>query len=594
MSTFLNKTFRSLTEFDFAKNSFLVNFYRCYIQKDFTEALKSVIEARLNAFQSICKIYTAYQNDETRTNRVVAQYKELRSLPPIENARDVVEFYLDFITRNSELEEDEKPSYLEHMATQIEERIAQAVDEPEEGGCRVVFIDKRETDLRNTFGKVSERVKKACPDMITKKVLLTVLVEFLESSTIRNEELEIKDADVEKDQKTRDNSSGFIMEDLLKEHVKLPVRIPDVEFARRNRLQAIWRDTKEELHDKLRENKDFTTLIQKLSTICYFGERSLPELAREYQKLDRYQDIQDGLIVLAPTAQDTAAGRIAGNPKEVINIRECNEKIRTLKTEMFSSAAALRRAMSGSLTTVQVRSNFGYSKYKEPIVLPSVPIVCKYTGIAYQTKYLQVCDTNAIDACIAMRNRKLRAAYVCAGSMINCGEFAKLGYPVVESELTMRSTYIMSLELAAHAFPLNFYDIVQITNVMIARSKIDAKLDLNSTSAIAVILSPTVYKPKTNIPDMDTVEFDRRLLSASCRMFPSEVYRMENKLRLTLEFALHLGYDCLVFDDLDIQGNWLPLCQTAEIMRRILREFSGRFNEITVCTSKPFNEVRFI
>jgi hypothetical protein len=205
-------------------------------------------------------------------------------------------------------------------------------------------------------------------------------------------------------------------------------------------------------------------------------------------------------------------------------------------------------------------------------------LIRKYSNVDYKTN-IKIINISPIDFIYRESDKYI---YICAGSYITCGGYSEQGIRVVESPLYLNTTYSISLENTVIWYPLDITDSIFCPNVLIMKENYN-KLPISSWKKIAILNVPSPYKPKTNIKEQDYNKFDDALFDNRTIMTEIKEELLIKKILGAFELCLYLGYDNVILDDRGIEDNWIPVHQTATIMKNIAKKFSGRFKNIIFC-----------
>lgn len=443
---------------------------------------------------------------------------------------DLFNAYMTYIMRNYE------SSIAEQKHTELVDEIFYTIvleEEPEDNTEYDLSDHKNNYKKSYSNSKVKDRKIETSKIKISRSFALKILSDFIVQSGVRVDDDPTGNKEcMAEDQEFRDKTTERIIEEIkMEENRIMPRPKPDAIFAERSKMLNYYAETQRHITDLLNQQPKFLDLIKKWMFIDVF-------------------DMQ------------------------------CK------KNSTMSLEFSIEKNQTLDAKDIKAKLNNGINERKAyEIIIPSFPVNACYTGNTYSTG-ISLNSSPAIAISTELKRTNIKHVYICTGSRMICGGGADQGLNVKESYLYLTSTYSVTMDKFNHAYPMQLGRIIVCPNVLVFEDINYKLLPVEKWSRISVINMPLQYRPTTNIKDIDTNQFDERLLEKEALMDSQYVQKIRQILIGTIETALFLGYDNIVLDDLGIIENGMPAHQTAAITLDVLQKFKGRLNKVYVAVDK--------
>lgn len=499
--------------------------------------------------------------------------KKLRDNPP-----SLFECYIDYLMRNKEFADDnEKAIELESLCDDIVDTILnKEIDEEIATG----FISKEEK---------KRAVLRAGKDPETMKVL--------------NQEINTKNNENTKNNK-KSKESIIASRDLRS---KLEEANDSTKLVAR--AKASYKGKKIVLN-KEKALHVLSAFVQQSAIMTFeepvqetteedekFKEKASDNIVDEISNGTSYVDIYgDEIIEEARELPEAQPDLVFGQRSDMMNVwhdteSKCQE---LMKQDVWAGLISKLFFIDTSDITVNTKKIKTVDLDETIDVLPVEKFKSLYTGTEYKTS-TRLLNTFPVEETVRLAKNKIKCIYVCTGSQMVIGGNADQGIDCNESMVYMTSTYSAGLARALHAYPLLPSQVLMCRNVLVFKNMEYKIKPVNQWQRIAVVNSPTRFRPALNIEDIKQNEVDDRLFSSKTK-FKHEKHRLELKKNLAgvIELCLFFGYDVIILDDRAICDNQLPAHEVAKIIREVTNSFFGRVKEFIICISKAkvFNVFR--
>ncbi len=452
------------------------------------------------------------------------------------NKLDLIDFFITYITCNKNISEHEENT-LNELYKEILFKINSEND---------IYYKNKVSDDKVTDNKVSDKVtdnsttKKKYP--ISKKIAFSVIADYIrQTHNILNENItnketmenEIRDNDLK--ESMHDTYLSSLTDEIINEVGSIPKPQKDVEFNNRNKRIEIYnrcKKTCDELIDKLKESK-----------------------------------LEDKINILSKN--------------QIIDYKKIT--LNTLETTTITEYDYLINDYSDiDKISIDDKNTLAKEFAKKEIIKSN------YKNLSYTTNLSIVNNSPLTEVYKLNTSNKNKALYILGGSPMTPGGNSEHGFLSNENTLFYSSTYNIPVDNFSFIYPNNAKYVVFMKSITVLKdhkTEHYEALKPANTFNISVLLSPSIFRPATNITDLDKYQIDNRIYLQSTDYKNSAL--IEEHLTHVLNTALFLGYDNIVLDDFSIEDNAHPIIRFVIILKNIINKFKGKFNNIVLAVEKP-------
>ncbi len=222
---------------------------------------------------------------------------------------------------------------------------------------------------------------------------------------------------------------------------------------------------------------------------------------------------------------------------------------------------------------------------------PVISIPQRYTNITYSPN-INLVYSFPIDECSLYSSRPEKTLYICTGSGMIQGGNSDQGFIVEETMLYMTSSYSGCLAKTLPLFPLAEGLTVLLPKVLVFKNTDFKEKKFQDWVKISVLNAPVKWRPKLSyIPksddNIDIYDIKTRFA------LDKDIVLIKKQIESSLEIALFLGYQNIIFDDHAIDDNILPAYQMVSIVFQIIKKYETKFKEIKIALSKKIHYVLY-
>lgn len=208
---------------------------------------------------------------------------------------------------------------------------------------------------------------------------------------------------------------------------------------------------------------------------------------------------------------------------------------------------------------------------------------------AYQSErsFVQVLNTGQLDAYLKFIQTNKQVIYVASEMQFNLGGNTEQGFETPITQLYLSSTLHLAINKFAAAYPLEYNMLFYVPFAIYIRDHLNGYVKLvdKKCEPIKIIVSAPTFRPRVNVPNIETSTYDERLLMTTTEYKKPEVALQ--RIIGIFKTAIFFGHKNIIFDDFGVVINRAPIHHTAKILGIAINKYKAHFDNIIVAVKNP-------